>query len=207
MSRVSGTERASRSSSVITRISPGPARCEGLTEPGPGPVGPGQVRVDVDAVWLHAERGKCLALGGEVLGVGRAAGVSDEHAGHRMTAAIELPSPGIFADGCCGNRRRLASWHCTNSGRPGPGAPLRGSGCDTSRLVTSSRFGAGDAAAGEAPPAAGPRIPSAAGQRQEAGVVPVRPGSTPACSIPAPGQLLLSSSDQSVDRRAGPPRG
>jgi hypothetical protein len=37
-----------------------------------------------------------------------------------LTVAIELPSLGIFAGGCYGNRRRLASWHCTNSGRQSP---------------------------------------------------------------------------------------
>src|SRR5450755_93518 len=69
----------------------GPAGGQRFPEPGPGPAGPGQTVVDVDAVRLHAERGKCVALGGEVLGVGGAAGVSDEHAGHRMTVAAELP--------------------------------------------------------------------------------------------------------------------
>jgi hypothetical protein len=94
----------------------GPARGQRLTEPGPGPAGPGKAVVDVDAVRLHAERGKCVALGGEVLGVGGATRVPDEHAGHRMTVAVELPSPGIFAGGYCGNPRCPASWHCTISG-------------------------------------------------------------------------------------------
>ena len=49
-----------------------PAGGQRLAQPGPGPAGPGQAVVDVDAVRLHAERGECVALGGEVLGVGGA---------------------------------------------------------------------------------------------------------------------------------------
>src|ERR1039457_1649673 len=109
----------------------GPAGGQRFPEPGPGPAGPRQAVVGVDAGRLHAERGKCVALGGEVLGVGGAAGVSDEHAGHRTTVAVELPSPGIFAGGCCGNRRCPASWHCTISEPPAP-VPAGGSAIGTS---------------------------------------------------------------------------
>jgi hypothetical protein len=52
MSRALGTDRASRSSSGTTRVSPARTACEGL------------------------------ALGGEALGVGGAAGVADQRGGH-----------------------------------------------------------------------------------------------------------------------------
>src|SRR6266853_402904 len=58
--------------------------------------GAGQAVVDVDPAGLHADRGECLSLGGEVLRVGGAVRVSGEH-GHRMTVAVEQPSPGIFS--------------------------------------------------------------------------------------------------------------
>ena len=51
----------------------GPARRQRFAQPRTGSVGAGQAVVDVDAVRLDAERGECVALGGEVLGVGRAA--------------------------------------------------------------------------------------------------------------------------------------
>jgi len=124
----------------------GPAGGQRFPEPGPGPAGPGQAVVGVDAGRLHAERGKCVALGGEVLGVGGAAGVSDEHAGHRTTVAVGLPSPGIFAGGCCGDRRCPGSWHCTISEPPAP--------------VSRRGFGKRDAPAARGT-AAGPKCGSA----------------------------------------------
>lgn len=51
---------------------------QGLVEAGPLPVGSGQALVEVDPVVGDAEGGEDLALGGEVLGDGRASGVTDE---------------------------------------------------------------------------------------------------------------------------------
>jgi hypothetical protein len=82
MSRASGTDRASRSSSGTTRVSPARTACEGLVEAGPAAVGAGQSLVQVDPVGGDAESGEGLALGGEVLGVGGAAGVADQRGGH-----------------------------------------------------------------------------------------------------------------------------
>src|SRR5258708_10472213 len=45
--------------------------------------GAGQAVVDVDPAGLHADRGECLSLRGEVLRVGGAVRVSGEH-GHRI---------------------------------------------------------------------------------------------------------------------------
>ena len=103
--RASPRERASRSSLVTTRVAPArhvaSARAGG---PGPGSVGAGQAVGDVDPVRLHPETGQRLALGGEVLGVGRGAGVPDEHPGHPMAVAVRPPLPGTIAGGSSGNR-------------------------------------------------------------------------------------------------------
>jgi hypothetical protein len=74
--------RASRSSLVTTRVSPGPAGGQGLAQAGPRPVGAADAVVDVDAVGLHTEGGEGLALGGEVLPVGGDPGVADLDGGH-----------------------------------------------------------------------------------------------------------------------------
>src|SRR5664280_2550572 len=87
-----------------------PASCEGLAQPGPSAVGAGQTVVDVDPIRLHAERDQRVALRGEVLRIGTAPAISDEHSGHRITVAVRLPSPGIIAGGSSGNRRRRSSW-------------------------------------------------------------------------------------------------
>ena len=41
--------------------------------------------VDVDPIRLHTARGQGVVVGGEILGVCRAAGIPDEHSGHRNT--------------------------------------------------------------------------------------------------------------------------
>jgi hypothetical protein len=46
------------------------------------PVPSGQAVIDIDPVGLHAEGGESVMLGGEVLGVGRATCVPDQHCGH-----------------------------------------------------------------------------------------------------------------------------
>jgi len=51
----------------------GAARREGFAQSGPSPVGAGQAVVDIDPVRLDAQRGERAALGGEVLGISRAA--------------------------------------------------------------------------------------------------------------------------------------
>ena len=87
----------------------GPARCEGLAQPGPCPVGAGQTVVDIDPIRLHAERDQRVALRGEVLRIGAAPAISDEHSGHRITVAVRLPSPGFIAGGSYGNQH-LRRW-------------------------------------------------------------------------------------------------
>jgi hypothetical protein len=58
----------------------GPDGSQGLVQAGPCPAGAGEALVEVDPVIRHAERGQCLALGGEVLQDGGAPGVADEFA-------------------------------------------------------------------------------------------------------------------------------
>ena len=41
-------------------------------------------------------------LGGEIVGVGRASGISDQHSGHCTTVPVRSPSPGNIAGGSCG---------------------------------------------------------------------------------------------------------
>jgi len=56
---------------------------QGLVQAGAVAVGAGEPVVKVDAVWGDAEAEQELALGGEVLFVGGAAGVADQARGHR----------------------------------------------------------------------------------------------------------------------------
>ena len=58
---------------------------EGLIEAGAGAAGAGEAVVGVDAVLGDAEIQERLALGGQVLAVGGAAGVSDEGCGHGVS--------------------------------------------------------------------------------------------------------------------------
>ncbi len=83
----SGTERASRSSLVTTRVSPGRQAARASRKAGPLAVGAGDAVVDVDPVGLHAEGREGLALGGEVLAVSRDRGVADLHRGHGRSLA------------------------------------------------------------------------------------------------------------------------
>ena len=87
----------------------------------------GQAVVDVHPVGLDAEPGEPVALSGEVLVVGRAARVPNQHPGHAHTVPFKLRSPGNKADGCYGNfwlarirqisRGHLASWSVPVDGR------------------------------------------------------------------------------------------
>ena len=80
MSRASGGYQADRSSLAITSVPPDRTQ-PAPAQPRAGSVGAGQAVLDIGPVWLHAQRGERVALGGQVLGIGRAAGVSDEHPG------------------------------------------------------------------------------------------------------------------------------
>jgi hypothetical protein len=94
MLRASGRERASLSSLVTTSVSPDRHAAMASRRPGRGPVGAGQPVVDVDPVRLDPERSERVALGGlggEVLRIGTAPRVPDEHPGHRMTVPDRLP--------------------------------------------------------------------------------------------------------------------
>lgn len=56
------------------------ARSQGLTQSRAVALGAGEPVVDVDRIRVHAGGREGIALGGEVLRAGRAAGVADEHA-------------------------------------------------------------------------------------------------------------------------------
>jgi len=60
----------------------GAARRQRLAQPRAVPIGAGQTVVDVDAPGVHAEPLQGVALGGEVLRVGRDAGVANLEFGH-----------------------------------------------------------------------------------------------------------------------------
>ena len=61
---------------------------EGLIQAGSSAVGAGEAVIGVDAVLGYAELQKCLSLGGQVLAVGGAAGVSDAGCGHEGSVRI-----------------------------------------------------------------------------------------------------------------------
>jgi hypothetical protein len=67
ISRASGSERASRSSLVTTRVSPARQAARASRRPGPFRVGAGQAVVDVDAIVTDPKRMQPVALGGEIL--------------------------------------------------------------------------------------------------------------------------------------------
>lgn len=69
----------------------GPARREGLLQPGPSPVGAGQTVVDIDPIRLHAERDQRVALRGEF---------------QAMPADREAVGSCGLVDGCCAAIRR-----------------------------------------------------------------------------------------------------
>lgn len=77
MSRASGSDRASRSSLVTTRVSPNGR--QSFAQAGAAAVGTGEAMVDVDVLLIDAECDQGVALRGEVLLVGRSSGVSDLH--------------------------------------------------------------------------------------------------------------------------------
>lgn len=60
----------------------GADRGEGLIQAGALAMGSGQTVVEVDPLGGHTELAQPVALGGEVLLVGRAAGVADKNPGH-----------------------------------------------------------------------------------------------------------------------------
>jgi hypothetical protein len=60
----------------------GAAGGERFAQAGPVAAGAGEPVVDVDALRVDAKRLEAVALGGEVLGVGRDARVADQQAGH-----------------------------------------------------------------------------------------------------------------------------
>jgi hypothetical protein len=70
---------------------------EGLIEARAGAVGAGEPVVKVDALLRDAELAGSVALGGEVLVVGGAAGVADQGLGHGRECTFSPPTIGIFA--------------------------------------------------------------------------------------------------------------
>ena len=58
-----------------------PQRRQRLVEAGTGAAGPREAAVGVEAILRHAEAGEDPLLRREILAVGRAAGVADEHGG------------------------------------------------------------------------------------------------------------------------------
>lgn len=78
MSRVSGKERARRSSLVTTKV-PGAAGGQSFAQAGPVPVRAGEAVVDVDSALIDAKGREGLVLDGQVLPGGGDAGIYDEH--------------------------------------------------------------------------------------------------------------------------------
>jgi hypothetical protein len=54
----------------------GTARGQRLAQSGTSPVCASQTVVDIDPIRLHPQRGQRIVLGGEILGFGRAAGIT-----------------------------------------------------------------------------------------------------------------------------------
>lgn len=64
-------------------------RGQGLIQAGAFPVGAGKAMIEVDPLLDDAELAEPVALGGEVLLVGGAAGVADQRSG--MAGSVRLP--------------------------------------------------------------------------------------------------------------------
>lgn len=78
MSRASGSDRAEPVElGHHERVALAAGR-QRLAQTGTSTVGARQALVDVDALRAHAQPGQCIALGGEVLLVGRDARVADQ---------------------------------------------------------------------------------------------------------------------------------
>ncbi len=73
-----------------------PDRSQRLVETRAGPVRPGEALVGVDAIGRHPELDQRVALGGEVLLVGRAAGIADQHMRHERDCNVQGPLTAIF---------------------------------------------------------------------------------------------------------------
>jgi hypothetical protein len=71
-------------------------RRQRLIEAGACPVRPGEALVGVDALGGHPKLEQCLTLGGEVLLVGRAAGVADHHIRHELDCNAQGSFIAIF---------------------------------------------------------------------------------------------------------------
>ena len=82
-----------------------PARRHASRRPGRARWTPVQTVIDIDSAGLHPERRQAVALGREVLGVSRAAAVSDNHF-HRFFFFSRPPSPGTRQGGSCRVVRR-----------------------------------------------------------------------------------------------------
>src|SRR3954447_16376305 len=78
IARASGSERASRSSLVTTKVSPSPTSGQRLPQPGALAVGASQTVVDVKPSRIDPQSEEPLALDGQVLGVGRHSRVADQ---------------------------------------------------------------------------------------------------------------------------------
>ncbi len=73
-----------------------PDRGQRLVEAGAGSVRPGEALIGVDAIGRHSELDQRLTLGGEVLLVGRTAGVADQHMRHERDCNVQGPLTAIF---------------------------------------------------------------------------------------------------------------
>jgi len=92
MSRASGTERASRSSLVTTRVSP--CRQAARAWRSPVAVRAGQSVVEVNPLGVDAEGGEGILLGGEVLLHSGDSAVANLQFSHRPSMPVSPPSPG-----------------------------------------------------------------------------------------------------------------
>ena len=91
MSRASGSDRASRSNLVTTKVSPARQAANASRRPGSIPVRAGQAMVDVDAIITDTQRSKAVALSGEILVLSRYACVSHQEFVHSLGLTPHRP--------------------------------------------------------------------------------------------------------------------
>ncbi len=92
-----------------------------MVEAGTLPAGACEPVVEVDPVTGDAELTQPVTLGGEILGVGGAAGVADQGPGHDRSVTDSHPSLRIFPYHLCEMAQVLAVMGCFCIALTGPG--------------------------------------------------------------------------------------